>query len=262
MAVLRFKDQMNRVVLLPHMPERIVSLVPSQTELLFSLGLHDKIVGITKFCVHPKLACAVKTKVGGTKNLDLGKISALMPDLIIANKEENEAGQLYKLMQELPVWISDIQTLEDAYGMIESIGVLTMRQSEATQLTAEIKSRFEKLRPPQSKKKAVYLIWKKPFMAAANNTFINTMLEIAGFNNVLNDLARYPEITMNDLISRKPEYVLLSTEPFPFTEIHVRELQQEMPSAKVMLVDGQLFSWYGNRLLESAAYFQELRNQW
>ena len=257
---LHFLDQMNRDVRLPQFPGRIVSLVPSQTELLFSLGLADNIVGITKFCIHPEQACAGKTKVGGTKNIDLQKIRTLKPDLIIANKEENEAIQLQQLMQEFPVWVSNIQSLADAYGMIEAIGKLTARSTESIQLTIAIKSAFEKLH--FSQKRAAYLIWNNPLMAAANNTFINAMMEVAGFNNVFNNFTRYPEIDLSILKNVNPEYVLLSTEPFPFRESHVHEMQQELPGTKVILVEGEMFSWYGNRLLKSATYFQQLRGLW
>ena len=257
---LHFLDQMNREVQLRQFPCRIVSLVPSQTELLFSLGLADSIVGITKFCIHPEQECAGKTRVGGTKNVDLQKIRTLKPDLIIANKEENEALQLKELMLEFPIWISNIQSLNDAYVMMEAIGKLTARTTESMLLISTIKEAFKKLDFPFPKKRAAYLIWNDPLMAAANDTFINAMLEVAGFSNVLNDLTRYPKIDLAILKKSKPDYVMLSTEPFPFKERQVYEMQKELPESKVILVDGEMFSWYGPRLLKSASYFQQLKN--
>lgn len=117
-----YTDQLGRKIELNYIPKRIISVVPSQTELLHSLGMEEEVIGITKFCVHPQQWFRIKIRIGGTKQLDIGKIKNLQPDLIIANKEENTRDQIEKLAIHFPVWISDVNTLEDALSMIYSIG--------------------------------------------------------------------------------------------------------------------------------------------
>ncbi len=257
-----FTDQLGNTIHLNAPPRRIVSLVPSQTELLFDLGLDDKIVGITKFCVHPKDKCKPKTKVGGTKKVNLETIAALQPDLIIGNKEENERTQIEELQRLYPVWMSDIYNLEDALGMIKSIGEITETAPKAIALASEISAAFQSAVPnPQSTIKAAYLIWYRPWMAVGRSTFIDDMLGQAGFTNVFHSKTRYPEITLEELAGAAPEVVMLSSEPYPFKEQHIAEIKQLCPSAVVKLVDGELFSWYGSRMLQAASYFSRLRNE-
>lgn len=242
-------------------PKRIISLVPSQTELLHYLGLDQRVVGITKFCVHPKGWYKHKTKVGGTKTVHLEKVAALNPDLIIGNKEENTKEQIEALQKQYPVWISDIKTLDDALEMIVVLGEMLGKSKKATELADTIEARFFSLKKSKSKEAkttAAYIIWRKPYMVAASDTFIDAMLTWAGFENIFSDKKRYPEIRIADLIARQPNSILLSSEPFPFKEKHIAELQEACPQSEIKLVDGELFSWYGNRLLESAAYFDSL----
>lgn len=253
-----FSDQMHRDVLLPDWPpRRIVSLVPSQTELLFDLGLDSEVVGITKFCVHPKTWFESKQRVGGTKTLNFNKIDSLKPDLIIGNKEENERSQIEALSLRYPVWMSDISTLEDALNMIRATGKLCHREQEATTLADRVQSRFS--RPAPQKRRAAYLIWRKPYLVAGSGTFIHNMMAYAGFENVFSGEARYPEISQERLQETRPDVLLLSSEPYPFQEKHLREFREICPDAQLMLVDGEMFSWYGSRLLQSADYFRELQ---
>jgi ABC-type Fe3+-hydroxamate transport system substrate-binding protein len=255
-------DQLGRTVALPHFPpRRIVSLVPSQTELLHDLGLEEEVAGITKFCVHPSHWFQTKPRVGGTKTLHLGKIDALRPDLIIGNKEENERGQIEALTGRYPVWLSDVLTLGDALDMIERVGVLTGRAGAATALTGAISVSFLRRRPSPGWRplRAAYLIWRKPYMVAAAHTFIDAMLRDAGFINVFSHRERYPEVGPAELAAANPEVVLLSTEPYPFAEKHFPALHEACPEARLRLVDGEMFSWYGSRLLKAPGYFQSLR---
>ncbi|MBK9732898.1 MAG: ABC transporter substrate-binding protein [Chitinophagaceae bacterium] len=256
----KFKDQLSRNISVVFPPQRIVSLVPSQTELLFDLGLNEEVVGITKFCVHPAHQFKTKSKVGGTKNINLEKIIALNPDLIIANKEENDELQIKELSARFPVWISDIKSLQDAFRMITAIGEMVNRSEAALRLIQNIDSAFAKADNLHPQFSAAYLIWRKPYMAAGSDTFINSMMELAGFKNVLAHQLRYPEINVMQLKSLQPQFVLLSSEPYPFSDKHVQELEKELPGTKVLLVDGELFSWYGSRLLKAADYFREIRN--
>lgn len=250
-------DQMGRQVAVPFPPQRIVSLVPSQTELLFDLGLGARVVGVTKFCIHPTEAHTKAAIIGGTKNFDFAKIDALKPDLIIGNKEENYPVGIEKLASKYPVWLSDISNLPEAVDMIRRVGFITGAKDRAAGLAAEIKATFETLAPSEIQS-AAYFIWRKPYMAAATGTFIDDMLRRAGFWNVFADLNRYPEITAKQLAEAEPERIFLSSEPYPFSVKHLAEIQAICPAAKVELVDGELFSWYGSRLLKSAVYLQSL----
>jgi len=252
-------DQMGRRVAVPLPAQRIVSLVPSQTELLFDLGLGARAVGVTKFCIHPAEARKSATVIGGTKNFDFDKIDALRPDLIIGNKEENYQAGIEQLAERYPVWLSDISTLTDSLSMIRRVGLLTQRAEAADALATEIAASFADLPPVAAPMSAAYFIWRKPYMVAAGGTFIDDMLNRAGFRNVFGELSRYPEITPEQLRQAAPQQILLSSEPYPFGEKHVAEFREICPMADIRIVDGELFSWYGSRLRHSAAYFRELQ---
>ncbi len=258
---MNFTDQMGRKVELPNWPpRRIVSLVPSQTELLADFGLENEVVGITKFCVRPAAWFQKKNRIGGTKTLDFQKIEALRPDLLIGNKEENEQIQIEFLAQKYPVWMSDVSTLDDALDMMRSIGELTGKFEKAKALVAEIEQGFEEhLSLNTYHSKAAYLIWRKPYMAAGSGTFIDDMLRHAGFENAFAGLSRYPEVSPEQLAAASPEVIFLSSEPFPFAEKHFAALREICPAAQIELVDGELFSWYGSRLLHAPGYFAEVR---
>ena len=204
-----FQDQLNRDVQVSFPPKKIISLVPSQTELLYDLGLKDEVIGITKFCVHPEEWFRTKTRIGGTKKLNIEKISALQPDLIIGNKEENEKEQIEELAKKFPVWMSDVKNLNDAYWMISSVGELVGKKEQAEKMISAIKTEFQKLNDSllathDSQLPAAYLIWFNPIMTIGNDTFIHSMLEAAGFKNSFAELKRYPEITMEDLKVKSP----------------------------------------------------------
>lgn len=253
-----FTDQMGNQVSVSFPPQRIVSLVPSQTELLFDLDLDDRVIGITKFCTHPEHRRKTRTIIGGTKNFDFDRIRSLQPDLIIGNKEENYLDGIKTLSAQFPVWMSDIVTLNDALSMIRKVGEITNTSLKAGRITADIDSSFKSLAKLPSLK-TLYLIWKGPWMAAAPGTFIDEMLTITGLENVFNKQTRYPELSTEHIQRLNPELILLSSEPFPFKEKHVQELQLLCPSAKILLIDGEMFSWYGSRLLKFPAYMETLR---
>lgn len=252
------EDQLNRTINLSGPPQRIISLVPSQTELLFDLGLDSEVIGITKFCIHPDSWFRTKTRVGGTKQLNLELIRSLQPDLIIANKEENTQEELEELMVDFEVWVSDIKTLNDAFDMIEKLGDITEHLIQAAHISGEIKKGFDKLNKITNST-AAYFIWQEPMMVAGADTFINEMMNYSGFKNVFDNLQRYPTISENELQNKKPDYILLSTEPFPFKEKHRSHYQQLCPQSRIVLVDGEFFSWYGSRLLKAPFYFEDLR---
>ena len=257
-----FFDSLGRKVTLPSIPQRIISTVPSQTELLHSLELDDKVIGITKFCTYPHLWYKTKDRIGGTKNLNIQKIKKLLPDLIIANKEENNEEQILELVKDFPIWVSDVATYEDALKMIHIVGVMTGKEEKATQLVQEIEVEFKILNAyPPKILKSVYLIWKDPYMAVGGGTFINDMLCKSGFSNVFKNYSRYPQIEIDELVQISPDILMLSSEPYPFQEKHLLELQPLLPHTKIVLVNGELFSWYGSRMVYAPAYFASLRQQ-
>ncbi|WP_026755588.1 ABC transporter substrate-binding protein [Sediminibacter sp. Hel_I_10] len=255
------KDQLQRSVILKERPQRIVSLVPSQTELIVDLGLEVALLGVTKFCVHPTHLLKDKTIVGGTKQVHFDRIKALNPDVILCNKEENTEAMVSELETIAPVHISDVGNLEDALALITMYGELFKVEDKAKVLVTKIKAKQHELDaylngvPSRS---AAYFIWKKPWMVAASQTFIDAMLRCNHFENVFSHSTRYPEITLADLKKRHPEIILLSSEPYPFQPKHVQSLQAQFPNSKVLIVDGEAFSWYGSRLLKAFDYFKML----
>ncbi len=257
-------DQMDHKITLPEEPLRIVSLVPSQTELLFALGLDEEVVGITKFCVHPEEQFRSKPRIGGTKEVKLDKIHELKPNLIIGNKEENTEEDIRALQEHYPVWMSDINTLNDALEMIRSVGLITGQEAAAEQLAGQIRREFSFLRTEvasQPPVRAAYVIWRKPYMVAGGGTFIHHVMDQAGFRNVFAHQERYPKIPLEEIAMQEPEVILLSSEPYPFRDKHLKEFEIMCPTAQIELVDGELFSWYGNRLLHSGKYLRRLREK-
>jgi ABC-type Fe3+-hydroxamate transport system substrate-binding protein len=253
---MHFTDQLQRAVFLPSPPKRIISLVPSQTELMVELGLEENLVGVTKFCVHPQHLRKTKTVVGGTKNYRFELIESLNPDLIIGNKEENDREGIEKLAKNFPVWLSDVVSLESNYQMIEELGRITRKEQRAKEIVQEIKT---SLSIPLSRKgTCVYVIWNDPIMAAGRNTFIQEMLGFAGFENLITT-ERYPTLQMENLKDLAPDYLFLSSEPYPFKQKHLELFESFLPKTRIILVDGELFSWFGSRLKFSSAYFRNLR---
>ena len=250
---------MKREVVLPVFPLRIVSLVPSQTELLFELGLGERVVGITKFCVHPKEWFDTKPRVGGTKRVDFEKITALKPDLIIGNKEENSKEDIEALEKDYPVWMSDIYTFEDALEMIFEVSGFTNSEEKGIEILKAISLAKGTFKEPIDLKKAVYFIWNDPYMVVGKNTFIDDMLYHAGYVNVVM-ANRYLELSIENLKSLAPEVILLSSEPFPFKEKHVEELKKHLPEVEIKIVNGEIFSWYGSKLIKAFPYFTSLNS--
>ena len=253
-----FTDQTGRKILINERPRRIISLVPSQTELLADLGLIDEVAGITKFCVHPAEWFRTKTRVGGTKDIKKDIIDQLQPDLIIANKEENEKIQIEELEKEFSVWISDVKDLNDAVQMILKIGEITGKTISAKELALRIQDNFNQLQTPNLKPRTCYLIWRDPYISVGADTFIHDMLDRCGFENIFQNKTRYPETTVEEIKNAGCELLLLSSEPYPFKQKHIDELKKHLPGCKIILVDGEMFSWYGSRLLKAPMYFNEL----
>jgi len=262
---LKFKDQLNRNLYLDDNPHRIVSLVPSQTELLVDLGLEENIVGITKFCVHPTHLKKSKTIVGGTKKVNYKKIASLNPDIIICNKEENTEEIVSELEKHFSVYVSDIITFKDTFNMIIDFGNIFNSKQMASQLANNIQSKlddFNSFIKKYPKKKVAYFIWPKPWMVAGGNNYINETLKLNKFENIFESAPdRYLEVYIEYLASLnpdlKPELIILPSEPFYFKEEHVEKLKKFI-ECQFIFVDGEMFSWYGSRLLKALDYFKEL----
>jgi ABC-type Fe3+-hydroxamate transport system substrate-binding protein len=264
MQSIKITDQLGNTFEIDKPFRRIISLVPSQTELLFDLNVADNVVGITKFCVHPAGWRKEKEIVGGTKNHQLEKIHDLKPDLIIANKEENKKELIEKLQVKYPVYVSDIANLDASYQMISDIGLLTGTSEQAINIIASIKNGFQNLnsvvQSGTSSITVAYCIWRNPWMWAGNDTFINYLLGKCYFNNVVEE-TRYPELNFESIQQLNPDYIFLSSEPYPFKEKHIAEIKKVLPNTRIMLVDGEYFSWYGSRLIKAPLYFISLWNQ-
>jgi len=245
-------------VAIDYPPRRIVSLVPSQTELLYDLGLGEEVVGITKFCVHPGEWFRNKKRVGGTKTIHIDIVKSLRPDLIIANKEENTKEQIEELAALYPVWVSNIQTVDEALRMINQVGALVGKGEQSECLVNKITQGFSTLNVNNTPKRVAYFIWRKPWMCAGGDTFISSMIDKMGWVNVLADKMRYPEIALEELKDKQVELVLLSSEPYPFKDAHIAEIKAVLPDVEVRLVDGEMMSWYGSRMLKAVSYIHML----
>lgn len=256
---MKITDQIGNELTLKQAPKRIVCLVPSITEFLFDIGLKENIIGITKFCIHPKLLVIDVVKVGGTKKINFQKIKLLEPDLIVANKEENTKDEILELQKQFNVYVSDILSLEDCYNMMLDIGALTNRKKQSALIIQTLRNDFNALKKIGNKKTVAYFIWKNPFMLAGNESFINTILNQLGFVNSLQQLSRYPEVNEETLKELNPDFCFLSSEPYPFKQKDINELKELLPKSKIILVDGELFSWYGSRLLQLKTYCKELQ---
>jgi ABC-type Fe3+-hydroxamate transport system substrate-binding protein len=253
-------DQIGKAMLLPQQPLRIVCLVPSITELLYDLGLENRVVGITKFCVHPYKWFVTKQKIGGTKNVNIKKVLALNPNLIIASKEENVKEQIELLYNSYPVYTSDVSDLKTAIKMIADIGKITFTTIKANAIIKKTNTNFLKINKPTHIKKVVYLIWRNPYLTVGGDTFISAMLKLAGFKNYFAKEMRYPIITLENLKNKKIDVIFLSSEPYPFKEKHIVEIKNYLPNVKIIFVDGEMFSWYGSRLIKAPIYFNTIQN--
>jgi ABC-type Fe3+-hydroxamate transport system substrate-binding protein len=254
-------DQTGYTVRLPQRPDRIVSVVPSQTELLSELGLDEQIAGITKFCIHPDHIFRNKERIGGTKALKLDNIRALKPDVIIANKEENLKEEILALREEFPVFTSDICDLDTSLEMIRKVGQLTGTTERSEDVITGIQAGFNKMRSELASlkdKSCLYMIWKGPWMCAGKGTFIDDILDRCHLSNVV-EQTRYPELTEEDIVRLAPEVIILSSEPFPFKESHISYFNDILPTTRTIVADGEMFSWYGSRLLIASGYLTDLR---
>lgn len=240
-----YQDHLGHKIQIKHF-RRIVSLVPSQTELLIDLGIANRLVGITNYCIHPEKGIERFTKIGGTKTPNIKKILSMKPDLILANKEENSKNHIeYFKNNGITVWVSDVMTYQDNEVLIRDFGILFNCKKKANNLANKIRKAWTTLHT-NKKETCLYFIWRKPYMLAGQECFINSCLEKSGFINLIKT-SRYPSQTIDQLKAFKPKYVFLATEPYLFKEKHKDEFQSIFPDSKIMVVNGELFSWFGSR---------------
>lgn len=241
-------------------PRRIVSLIPSITELLFSLGLDERIVGVTKFCLHPPEGVAKKTKVGGEKDPDLQRILDLQPDLIIANVEENRREDIEALRAaSVPVFVTYPKTVREGIELIVTLGGLTDTASAAKAMAGPIEQVYrETVEQTRNRRplKVFCPIWRRPYMSINRDTYIHDMIRVSGGENIFADQPeRYPEVALEEVERLQPEVILLPDEPYPFKAKHAEELRTlDIPAireGRIHLLDGKILSWYGPRIGES-----------
>lgn len=240
--------------MLPTAPQRIVSLCPSQTELLYALGAGSRVVGRTTWCIHPAPQVQQATSVGGTKKVNIKKLQALEPDFILCEMEENTPAMVKQLEAIAPTYVTKVETVGDALAMIHTIGQLLHTVAAAAELVRQIQYAWAHL-PQALPKRTAYLIWKDPWMLVGQPTYIGSVLEHIGLVNVAAPMkSRYPSVELHELKRLEPELVLLSSEPFEFRQSHLDLLSEELPRTQLELVDGEAFSWYGSRMLPAAQY--------
>jgi ABC-type Fe3+-hydroxamate transport system substrate-binding protein len=239
---------------------RIVSLVPSTTELLCALGLADALVGVTVYCVEPRDVVRGKTRVGGEKDPNLDTIRALAPDLVVANIEENRREDVDALRGAgVEVFITYPRSVAESLAMIRELGAVTGATLAARTLLDELEPLHAAVRERLAGRRPTpcfYPIWRDPWMTIGHDTYIHDLLATCGGANVFADGRRYPTISLDDVAARAPEVVLLPDEPYRFRRAHLRDFDAypDMPAVRdgrVQLVDGKRFSWHGPRLAEA-----------
>lgn len=255
------RDQVGEDVEVPARAGRIVSLCPSTTETLFALGAGGRVVGRTDYCCEPADEVESVATVGGTKTIRIERVERVQPDLILAVKEENDREQVEALRARWPVVVLDPVDVDSAIDGIECTGTAIGQAEDGREMADEIRRQFAEL-PDAAGIRVAYLIWRKPWMVAGPGTYIDDLLTRLGFVNVAGGLpakeGRYPALDATRLKELRPAFLLASSEPFPFSDKHIPELREAVPSAEPVLVDGQAFSWHGSRMRHATGVFREL----
>lgn len=256
------KDCLGNEMSLPKNITKIVSLVPSISELIYDLNVESKLVGVTKFCVHPKYFQIEKTVVGGVQEFDIEKIKALKPDVVFASKDENFEEEILELQKYVPVYVTDVKSVDEAKQMIEDFGVLLNCRNDASKILMKIEMQLQDLEKVTGDllfRSAAYFVWNEPWVAAGKDTFVDSMLKLIKVNNVFSNLKeRYPMVTGANIHIANPDMIMLPSEPFYFQDQQAMEISAHTHDAATFFVDGQMFSWYGSRLVKSLDYLKLL----
>ena len=244
---------------------RIVSLVPSITELLFTLGLAGRVVGRTGFCIHPRDAIRDVPKVGGTKDVRLDALRVLKPTHVIVNVDENELDTFETIREFVPnVIVTHPNAPLDNVVLYRMLGHIFGAEVRAEELAAELQRELAACTATTwSSERVLYLIWKDPWMGVASDTYIARTLACVGWNVIVapggwSGAGRYPVISDIDAAAHAVDRVLLSSEPFMFRQRHVAELRDRL-DMPIDLVDGEMTSWYGSRAIRGLAYLRDFR---
>ena len=249
----------------PAPPKRIVSLVPSLTEALFSLGLGSRVVGVTDWCVHPAAGVAPLPKLGGTKDPDVAAIAALAPDLVLANREENTRRVVTALEERgLRVWVTYPRSVGAGAALLRELAAWDVAPEIVQAVVEPVEAAVEAaLRDaPTPRSRAFCPIWREPWMTAGADTYAHDMLRLCGGENVFatHSERRYPIVQLEEVVRAAPDVVLLPDEPYAFGATDVNELRElDLPAARdgrIHLIDGTWLSWYGPRIAEA---IRELR---
>ncbi len=240
---------------------RIVCLVPSITELLCTLDLAPRLVGRTGFCIHPRDVVAAIPKVGGTKDVNLDKIRRLAPTHVVVNIDENEKPTVDALAQFVPhVVVTHPNAPRDNLALARLLGGIFGAEEAAARWCGAFEQEYAALRavPPGPPRKVLYCIWQDPWMTVSRDTYIAAMLAELGWSVPDLGAARYPRFDWSQALVDGLDAVLLSTEPYRFTDAHADALERQL-GIPVLLVDGEMMSWYGSRALDGLRYLRTLR---
>ena len=260
---MEYFDQLNREIIIKQTPQRIVSLVPSITYTLSDFDLNENVVGITRFCKFLPYSKKEKTIIGGTKDIKIDRIKSLKPDIILANKEENTKEIVEQLEKIAPVFVSDIKNFDDNIDFLERMGKIFNNEIFAIYFVRQLNKLKKTLETEKEHlKKTIYLIWKNPWMTIGGDTYIHDMMKLSGFDNLYKQKKRYPTTDIEEMKKLNPEVILLSSEPYPFKAKHQQELQEIFPETKILLVQGEAFTWFGTYQIKGLEYLSSLiKNQ-
>ena len=258
---MEFHDATGAAVVLPSPPRRIVSLIPSITEILFALGAGPSVTGCTVYCTEPPEGVATKTRVGGQKNPKLDVIRELGADLVVANSEENVREHVETLRRwGIPVYVTYPRTVAAGIRLVSDLGSVVGLPERGRETAAALEAALDDVRSARAGKPArrvFYPIWRQPWMTVNRDTYAHDMLALCGGDNVFGQSAkRYPEVTLPDVARAAPEVILLPDEPYRFRRAHLANFDvcPDIPAVRerrVRLVDGKLATWYGPRIAEA-----------
>lgn len=256
-------------------PLRIVSLVPSLTHMVCDFGLKSSVIGCTTFCIDPPDLRRTAVNIGGTKNPDLDKIASLKPTHILVNEEENKPEHILACEALAPTLRTFPKSPQDVPDLLRQVGTWLARGDEGESWACRVERGLMRLRErrqeaPLEKNKYLYMIWKEPYMAVSDDTYIAAMLRLIGLDNVAHHIVRYPTLTVPDMRERSPDIVFLSSEPYPFRERDILALKAQWSDASVPTgetrdnlpifrkIDGKLLSWYGTMTAQGLEYLANL----
>jgi len=265
---LTFVDALGRSLTVRKRPERIVSLVPSITEALFAFGLKREIVGVTRFCVEPRKGVAGKTRVGGTKTLDVAKIKGLNPDLVIASAEENSPEDLVQLIDYgCPVFVTLPTGVQSAIDLLRQLATMTGTTAAAKPIIQEAKEALGSVTADTANRERVRVfcpIWRNPYMTCGRNTYMDDVITVCGGRNIFGGRQEsYPQLELAEMAALDPQVILLPSEPYRFTKGHKADFKAfaqvtAVKNGHIFLIDGWLLTWYGPRIAQSLTEVKRL----